>query len=199
MKVIDVYLAALISPRALMAELAGGKVGGIATPSFFAFVGGILSIVLSILVQGGAHGETGRALFSTLAVFAPLAVFFLLFFKLALVHLFASLWGFEGDVRVFGLGQAISFLPFFLLLPLTLFLRLLDLQGLWIFAFILIYIFAFRIELIAMSAAYTLDTGKAFLFSVLPLALAFVFTLLVLLAFITLLGGLIFAALGFVL
>jgi hypothetical protein len=199
MKAMDIYLAALVSPRRLMAGLADKKPGGILTPSFFAFAGGLVSALLAVLVISGVQGESGRALFSTLGVFVPLAALFLLTFKLALVHLFASLWGLQGDVRLFWVGHSLSYMPFFLLLPLALILRALDLSGLFALACILAYAMALRIEIMAMSAVYALNTGRAFLFSILPLALAFVFTLLVLLAFVVLLGGLIIAALGFVL
>jgi len=199
MKTIDIYLSALIAPRPLFEELMRKSIGGVLTPAFFALLGGVLSATLAVLVLTGVQGESGRALFSTLAVLVPLLVLFVLAFKLALVHLFASLWGLSSDVRSFWVSQTLSFVPFFLLLPLTILLRALDIHGLFALVFIAVWAVSWRIEIIAMSAVYTLSTGKAFVLSLLPLALAFAFTLIVLFAFVTVLGSLAFAMLGFAL
>jgi len=198
MKIADLYLAALISPRRLSEELAGRKIGGVLTPAFFAFAGGLVSAVMAFLILGGARGESGRALFSTLAIFVPIAALFILMLKLALVHLFASLWGLFGDIRLFWVSQALSFVPFFLLLPLTVLLCAIGLSGFFPLALIALWALAWRIELAAMSAVYKVNLSKAFALSILPLALAFVFVVLALLAFAALVGGLVFAALGLV-
>jgi lysylphosphatidylglycerol synthetase-like protein (DUF2156 family) len=198
MKTLDLYLAALISPRRLFEEIVFKRISGVVTPAFFAFLGGVLSATLAFLILFGVQGESGRALFSTLAVFVPLAVLFVLMFKLALVHLFASIWGLRSDVRSFWVSQSLSFVPFFLLLPLTLILRALDLSGLFALALIAAWALSWRIEIIAMSAVYSLSTGRAFMLSLLPLSLAFAFALIVLFAFVTVLGGFVFALMGLV-
>jgi hypothetical protein len=199
MKILDIYIAALVAPRRLCADLAENTPGGIATPAFFALIGGAISVTLAFLVHSGVQGDTGSALFSTLAIFIPLALVFLLACKLAFLHFIASLWGFRGEIRLLWTGQALAFVPFFLLLPLALILRALDLSGFFALGFIVLTCLAWRFELITASAVYGLSMGKAFLLSILPLALGFAFAVLALLAFVSIVGGLFIATLGFAL
>ncbi|MDR2733304.1 MAG: hypothetical protein LBC99_01520 [Spirochaetota bacterium] len=198
MKTLDIYLAALIAPQRFFGTLAEHK-PGMHTPAFFALIGGAISLTLAFLVHFGAHGESGRALFSTLAVLLPLALLFLLACKLAFVHCIATLWGQSGDPGLYWIGQSLAFVPWFLLLPLALLLRVSGLSGFFALGFCVIMGFAWRIELIALGAVYGLRAGRAFLLSILPFALGFAFAVLALLAFVSLVGGLVFAALGFAL
>jgi len=198
MKTIDIYIAALIAPRHFCGTLAENK-SGMLTPAFFALIGGAISLTLAFLVQSGARGESGRALFSTLAVLIPLALLFLLMCKMAFVHCIASLWGLRGDIGLFWIGQSLAFVPWFLLLPLALILKVCGLSGFFALGFCVIMGIAWRIELIAIGAVYGLSTGRAFLLSLLPFAFCFVFVVLALLAFVSLVGGLVFATLGFAL
>jgi len=198
MKTLDIYLAALVAPQRFCGALAGNK-PGMLTPAFFALIGGAVSVTLAFLVHFGAEGESGRALFSTLAVIIPIALLFFLACKMAFVHCIASLWGLQGDIGLFWIGQSLAFVPWFLLLPLALLLRACGLSGFFALGFCVIMAIVWRIEIIAISAVYGLSRGRAFLLSILPFALGFAFVVLALLAFATLVGGLFFAALGFAL
>jgi hypothetical protein len=198
MKTLDMYLAALVAPRRFCAYLTENTPGSV-TPAFFALIGGAISVTLAFLVHAGVRGADGRALFSTLAVFIPLMLVFLLACKLAFLHLVASLWGVRGDVRLLWISQSLAFVPYFLMLPLTLLLHVCGLSGFFALGLLVLMIVALRIEIIAVGTVYGLSTGKAFLLAILPLALSFAFVVLALLAFVSLLGGLFFAALGLVL
>lgn len=199
MRAAGIVTGIIFSPAQLAGLIVKRRESGLAAPAFFSLVAGILSLLLGFMIVQGVSGPSARSLFSTLGVLFPLLGLFILLCKVALVHVFASLWGLRGDVRSLWLGLSFSWAPCLFLLPLSLLLRLAGLSGLYFLTLVAALGMSWRIEVLIIKEVYRLVVGRAVALFVLPLVLTLVLVLAVLLAMAALVSSLIVAGLGFVL
>jgi hypothetical protein len=199
MKAAEILAESILAPKNLASMVAQRKEAGLVAPSFFAMAGGVLSALLGTMVIQGAEGASGRAIFSTLGVALPILSLFVVLCKLALIHVFAGLWGQRGDVRALWVGLSFSWAPFLLLLPISLLLRATGLSGFFALALMILMVMGWRIEVLAIEAVYRLTRGRAIALFVLPLILTLMLVLIVLLGMAALVSSLALAAFGLVL
>jgi len=199
MRAAGILAGIIFSPARLASLVVARRESGMAAPAFFSLAGGVLSLLLGLMVVQGASGASARALFSTLGFLLPLLGLFVLLCKVAMVHVFAGLWGQRGDVRSLWVGLSFSWAPFLLLLPFSLVLRVTGLSGLYALALLAVMGMGWRIEVLIIKEVYRLATGRAVALFVLPLVLTLALVLAVLLALAALVSSLVLAGLGLVL
>jgi hypothetical protein len=191
------FLQALVAPELLFRRLSGtGEDAPGGAPALFALVGGMLSFALAWLVVAGASGGGGRTLFSMMGIALPVLAALLLVFKAGIFHLFAGLWGCPGGVRGLLLGLMFSFLPFAILLPAALLLRGLGLEGFFFLFFLAALVWGYRLEVLALAAAYDLPRGRAFALFLLPFAVQALVILVLLLGVFSAVTGIFLSGFG---
>ena len=199
MKAAGILAGSIMAPARTADLVAARREPGLAAPAFFAMAGGVVSALLGMLVVQGTDGATGRSLFSTLGILLPVTGLFVLLCKVAMIHVFAGLWGQRGDVRALWTGISISWAPFLLLLPASLLLRAAGLEGFFALTVLAAMGMGWHLEVRVIRAVYRLETGRAVALFVLPVVLTVVLVLLVLLALSALVSSLAVAAFGLVL